>query len=336
MFTCTATLLAALLCNAAVFAQAVPVDNTVRLDVTVKSNAAPLALQQGDFTILDNKTPVAISAFRGVSEKQAPIQVLLVVDELNAPYSAIASTLHQLGTFLRANGGKLQYPTSIGILTASGLHAQEVFSKDGNVLAKSLDDSGMTSHSISRGDEINALMERFQISLTGLRASTGRVADVPGRKIMVWISPGWPLIANIQLEPKNHQAFYDAILRTNAELQRARVTVYCVDPYGASMSVADTFAYEGHLKAVTKPGQAEIPNLSLPVLVLHSGGELLTGSNDVGGAIQKIFDNLEIHYELSYSRPPAEHPDEYHHIEVKIAKPGLTARTIDGYYAPHP
>jgi hypothetical protein len=35
---------------------------------------------------------------------------------------------------------------------------------------------------------------------------------------------------------------------------------------------------------------------------------------------------------LSFDPPHADHADEYHHIEVQVAKPGLTARTRQGYY----
>jgi hypothetical protein len=38
------------------------------------------------------------------------------------------------------------------------------------------------------------------------------------------------------------------------------------------------------------------------------------------------------YYELSFEPPTADHKDEYHHIEVQVAKPGLTARTREGYY----
>ena len=38
-------------------------------------------------------------------------------------------------------------------------------------------------------------------------------------------------------------------------------------------------------------------------------------------------------YEISFDPPPADKPNEYHHIEVKLAQPGLVARTRNGYYS---
>jgi hypothetical protein len=34
--------------------------------------------------------------------------------------------------------------------------------------------------------------------------------------------------------------------------------------------------------------------------------------------------------DLPSTRP---HPDEYHQLQIKLAKPGLTARTRTGYYS---
>jgi hypothetical protein len=37
--------------------------------------------------------------------------------------------------------------------------------------------------------------------------------------------------------------------------------------------------------------------------------------------------------EISYGPPAADNSDEYHDLEIQLAKPGLTARTLKGYYA---
>ena len=37
-------------------------------------------------------------------------------------------------------------------------------------------------------------------------------------------------------------------------------------------------------------------------------------------------------YSVSFDPPPADGPNEYHKLEVRIDKPGLSARTNTGYY----
>jgi hypothetical protein len=36
---------------------------------------------------------------------------------------------------------------------------------------------------------------------------------------------------------------------------------------------------------------------------------------------------------VSFEASPADRRDEYHSLEIKVDKPGLTARTRQGYYA---
>jgi hypothetical protein len=42
---------------------------------------------------------------------------------------------------------------------------------------------------------------------------------------------------------------------------------------------------------------------------------------------------MEPWYEISFVAAGADYPNDYHHIEIKVDKPGLMARTRDGYYA---
>lgn len=43
--------------------------------------------------------------------------------------------------------------------------------------------------------------------------------------------------------------------------------------------------------------------------------------------------DTQAYYELSFSPAPSDRRDEYHHLTIQVAKPGLTARTRDGYYS---
>jgi hypothetical protein len=49
--------------------------------------------------------------------------------------------------------------------------------------------------------------------------------------------------------------------------------------------------------------------------------------------LQKCIADLGTYYELSFNPPVTDKPDQYHSLEVRIAKPGLTARTRQGYYS---
>ena len=116
------------------------------------------------------------------------------------------------------------------------------------------------------------------------------------------------------------------------------MTLYNVNPIGAGESVFRGTYYEEFLKGVSKPSQVNLGNLGLQVLAIQSGGLALDFNNDLPALLQHCMSDVAPYYEISFAAPAADRPDEYHRIEIKVAKPGLIARTNQGYYgqpAPH-
>jgi hypothetical protein len=74
-------------------------------------------------------------------------------------------------------------------------------------------------------------------------------------------------------------------------------------------------------------------HLALPVLAVQSGGEAFYSTNGLSVQVQEIVAHATPFYEISYDAAPSGHSDECHHLEVKIGKPGLIARSHQVYYA---
>jgi VWFA-related protein len=119
----------------------------------------------------------------------------------------------------------------------------------------------------------------------------------------------------------------------STQLRQAPVTLYSVDPLGADESLQRNFYYEAFLKGVGKPSQVNIGNLALQVIATQTGGLALSSSNDVSALLRRCMADTGAYYELSFDPLPAERRNEYHHVEVHVAKLGLAARTLQGYYA---
>ena len=66
---------------------------------------------------------------------------------------------------------------------------------------------------------------------------------------------------------------------------------------------------------------------------MQSGGLALTVSKYVDDLMRQAIADIANYYEISFDPPAARHPDEYHQIQIKVARPGLTARTRQGFYA---
>ncbi len=91
--------------------------------------------------------------------------------------------------------------------------------------------------------------------------------------------------------------------------------------------------YQAFLKGITRPNQVEVGNLGLQVLAVQSGGLAFEGNSDVDGLIQRCLADAKSWYEIEFTPLPADKPNEYHHIEIKLDQRDLVARTRDGYYA---
>lgn len=95
-----------------------------------------------------------------------------------------------INRFLRADEGRLAYPTMLAILTNTEIQFQEDFSQDGNAISTALDQRATALRNISRTTDSYGAAARFQIALQGLRRLVARESGRPGRKLIVWFSPG--------------------------------------------------------------------------------------------------------------------------------------------------
>jgi VWFA-related protein len=308
----------------------------ISLEVVVApKNGQPVAgLTEQDFSVFDNKAPQKISNFRAVGGSEAPVEVILVVDAVNTAYTTIAYEREEIDRFLQANGGHLVYPTQMAIFTDTGMQIQEGFSKDGNGLSTSLDHYAVGLRQIGRSAGFYGAGERLQLSIRTLQQLAAYGAKLPGRKIVLWISPGWPILSGpeVQLSARAQQSIFDTIVSVSTELRQARITLDSIDPLGTADSGIRTTYYQSFLKGIRKPNETEYGNLALEVFSVNSGGLVLNSSNDIAALLQKAVNDTNAYYELSFDPVPGE-PNEYHRLDVKVAKPGLVVRTTTGYYS---
>jgi VWFA-related protein len=337
-------ILVTLLCTAATsaaqeLASAAPTAaaSKIYLDVVVSPKSGPPVadLQQQDFTLLDNKSTQAITSFQAFTGREAPMKVVLVIDAVNTGTQRIGYERIQIDKFLRAEGGHLAYPVALAVSTDRGISIAAELSSDGNALSDALDKQDIAIRAIGRSAGFYGAAERLQYSLAALHQLTASLAPQPGRKIVLWVSPGWPLLSgpHVELGSKQQQQIFSDVVSFSTQLRQARITLYSVNPAGSTESVLRASYYKDFLKGVSKPNQVVAGNLGLPVLAVQSGGLALELNNDLTALLQECISDVAPYYEISFDPAPAERPDEYHSLEIKLAKPGLSARTRQGYYA---
>jgi VWFA-related protein len=312
---------------------------TLDVVVTDKSETAIPGLQQQDFTLLDNKQPAKILSFDAIQGVAAtadpPVEVILLVDEVNSSFRAVSSARQEIEKFLKRNGGELERSTSLVFLSDKGV-AGTSSSKDGNALIADLNENKNGLRVIGRAQGFYGAGDRIQLSLSALQQFAGYEAARPGRKLVIWISPGWPLLTGprVELSSKEQQGLFGNIVALSDALRQARITLYNIDPLGLADSRGlRALRYEEYVKGIKKANQVQIGNLALQVLAEQSGGRVFNYDNDVAGEIATCIADANAFYVVTFDGLPGDGPNEYHALEVKIDKPGLKARTRVGYYA---
>ena len=175
------------------------------------------------------------------------------------------------------------------------------------------------------------------MSLKAMRSLGEYVGTRPGRKLVIWVSPGWPLLSgpNLQLSGKDLQQSFNSInsiVEFSTGLRQARVTIYSLDPLGTS-DFGWSRHYEAFVKGVSFPSRTVPGNLGLQVLAVQTGGRVFTSTNDITGAIADCAADADAYYVLSFDGALADQANEYHAIGVTVDRPGVRARTRTGYYA---
>jgi len=160
-------------------------------------------------------------------------------------------------------------------------------------------------------------------------------SGLPGRKMLLFVSPGWPLLSGpgYVLNPKEEKQVFGDIVYFSTQLRRADITLYDVNPIGVDQPIFDANYYENFLKGISKVDDAQLAGVGLQVLSVQTGGLTLVTDSDVPGLIEKCLLDAESWYEIRFDPPPVDKPNLYHRIEVRIDQPGLTVRTRDGYYS---
>jgi VWFA-related protein len=326
--------------------------------VTDNSGKTISGLGPKDFTLLDNHQPQKILSFHsfdGVSAKpDFPVEVILVVDTIKMPFNLAAEEREEVEKFLRQSGGHLGQPISIFGLSDAGLWHLGQPSGDGNALAAEIAHDKLVFINPRRllgngtGEYADSSATTDPAGLSALKA-LGYIAASerrkPGRKLLIWVGPGWGIGSGTDWESlpnyeslerresaRAKQVTFDTIYWFSTLLREARITLFSFS-VGEHIPIRlSSFTYLDFLNGVQSVEQVSLKNLDRRVLAVHSGGRVLGPGNDLVSQIESCVQEASTFYTLSFDPSRADHPAEYHSLEVQVGAPGLTARTNTGYY----
>jgi hypothetical protein len=152
--------------------------------------------------------------------------------------------------------------------------------------------------------------------------------------VVFWLGPGWPTpvppqSAMTDVDLRNQRTYIAVSIQISKLLHDSGIVLY-------GGYTAGEFYMRDFLKPVRKVSDADPRILRLNVLAIKSGGkgELPETNRDrvVTDALEHVAADANSFYEIWFEAPEAKTADEFHELRVTVDRPGLTARTITGYY----
>ena len=317
-------------------------DGKIKVDavVTDAAGTAVTDLQPWDFKLTDNGKPGKIQSFRffdgTLVKPDPPVEVILLMDMINLPFVQVAFVRKEVDSFLRQNNGHLAQPTSLIVFNDSGLHVLPQPTTDGDALANVVGKLHGSIRVMDAAQGAAGRLERLQLSVKQLGTIAVNEGRKPGRKLLIWIGPGWPMLesaANDYYSERDQRLYFRSIVDLSTWLREARMVLYSVQPTELRAdNLRHDFIYQSYLKGIKSAREADTGNLALKVLVTETGGLILGPDNDLATQLNRCVADANAFYTLGFDPPKAEHPDEYHDLKIGVDKPGLTVRTTTGYY----
>ena len=315
---------------------------TIHLDVLVKDKAGmPVSgLAQQAFTVLDNGQPLSLVSVKPVATRNNPaaVHVLIVMDMINPGYDSVTWGREQLSEYLTHEGSSLRHRTSIAAMTEDGLQMMSGSTTDGTTLQAEFQKFATDIRPVTQRSGWQGFEQMLQQSLQQFSQILSIEQARPGRKLVLIISPGWPMLGDWGSQEDLHsvQQDFNVIVALTNTIHDARTAIYRLDPYelgGLHAGPQDPFYYKDFLKPLTDPKKATFPYMGLGVFAVHSGGRVLVTGHDIAGEINSVLRDAGAYYEVTCAAPPAGAPNQYQSIDVRVSQPDSTAQTISGYYA---
>jgi VWFA-related protein len=332
----------------------------LNVQVTDASGKPATGWEAQDFTLVDDQRPRTNLSFKVVEGAAAAAHVIVVLDAVNNSARDIANDRKEVQRFLKQSQELLTYPISIAAVSDSGLTLGKP-SRDRDAVLNELKDLTSNLQAIGCADEmnpnetfqalmmpdavttpesarqLNCLNQRFIESVAALSKLAEQQVNVPGRVILIWIGPGWPHLYNPQFRHDDaafRRNLFTQLVHISTALREGQVTLNMICP---SDFLRKTESLNEHDKALLNGLQNEdevtAGSLSLQAFAHQSGGQILIEKKNIPDSIAACIADAASYYVLSFDSNAGAGPSEYHALEVKVDKPGVTVRTNTMYYA---
>ncbi len=191
-------------------------------------------------------------------------------------------------------------------------------------------------------------VNRAHATLDAMEAIAHRLASLPGRKNLVWISGGFPFTLGLEPEDfslnnpnREHRTFEDETARVARAMNDANIAIYPVDARGLMINPAFSASSRGAAFPVARgrnppppPRTFRPPNQdTMQILAERTGGRAFYNTNDLTGAVRTAVNDAKVTYTLGFYPSSDDWDGKFHDLKVKVARGGVDVRYRKGFLA---
>ncbi len=330
------------------------------VQVSTTSGLPIQGLKAEDFTLLDNGKPTAFTQFEEISGTAAQAHAVFVFDEVNNTTRQLNQIKKQMLNYLKSAPNPLPIPITIVIFTGVDVKMGAA-SQDPQELLKAF--STATEHLKAAGcidaedrdqerrldfipqagvnsqvpvSVLDCENQRFLSSTTTMYLFAQQLGQSPGRVLLFWLGPGWPLLTDPNFRsdsPGLSSTFFSQILGISQALIRSRVTVYAlVSPENTTVPQDPRTYARAFFAGARNADDASAGYLGLHVLAHQTGGLILKKTGHLEEEIAQCLDDAKSYYRLDFDSAETKGVGEFHTLAIKVNRPGMVVRTNRFYY----
>jgi len=267
----------------------------VSLNVTVMEGTKYVTgLQQEDFEVYEDGAKQTLSFFSAV---QQPIALAILLDTSNSMEDKIATAQEAATGFVR----RMKKDDVIEVIEFnSQVRIPQPFTNDMNALERAIRQTTVNGST--------SLYNAIYVSLRGLKDQRAKNAEEIRRQAIVVLSDGDDTSSVIE---------YDDVLDL---AKRSETAIYAI----------------GLRQQESGRGKFKEAEFVLRQLSQETGGRVFfpTSVGELPKIYEQISDELASQYTMAYSSKNPMHNGAWRRIDVRVNKPGASARTRRGYYGP--
>lgn len=234
-------------------------------------------------------------------------------------------------------------------ISAQGVHAD---SDRRDALQRIQDSQGIAEAEGYAHSYAESTFNDLSFSLDALKKMIDAMAGMPGRKAVLYVSDGLPMIAGqdifyavqakygVQTTSMTSSIEYNVARRLDemtAQANANRITFYTIDAAGLRTYSANSAENQGPGAGAPGVGQlvdsVNISNLqsTLQTLAEKTGGVAIINTNTITPRLARVASDFSTYYSLGYT-PPHFGDGRYYKIEVKVkGRKDLQVRHREGY-----